>query len=311
MKNFLKNIVLFFLLALIVGEIAVRVTHAISDIPQRTIDEFGIQKYYPNQNGYWKGGEHTWMVNELGWPGELPKSYDNLMIVIGDSFIENFMNPDECHQAVLLKENMKNYNFMEAARSGVSFIEAMEISKQFEHLNPIKNLIYVHDSDFYESINEIKTLSDITQLNTTTNTIVYGKMNSAAAKKVLYNWKLLYYFYNRFPLSQVLKNNKNSDKKEVTENAENKATFKDEVQKLLKYTVENYTIEDKVLVFFPNSGDDIIEACKAKGFKTIKLDAGKDNKSWTFDYDKHWTCYGHEQVAKQVSSYLSKYVSIR
>ena len=107
-------------------------THSVTDLPQRTIDEYGIQKYYANQSGYWKGGEHKWMFNELGWPGELPEDYDNLITVIGDSFIENFMNPNECHQSKLLKKGLNNHNFIEAARSGVSFIEAMEISKQFD-----------------------------------------------------------------------------------------------------------------------------------------------------------------------------------
>jgi len=47
MKKFFKNIITFFLLALIAGEVVVRMTHAMSDIPQRTIDQYGIQKYYP------------------------------------------------------------------------------------------------------------------------------------------------------------------------------------------------------------------------------------------------------------------------
>ena len=47
MKRFLKHIAFFFFLAIIVGEVVVRLTHAMSDIPQRTIDESGIQKYYP------------------------------------------------------------------------------------------------------------------------------------------------------------------------------------------------------------------------------------------------------------------------
>ena len=105
MKKLLLNIILFFLIAIAVGEVVVRLTHAMADIPQRTIDEYGIQKYIPNQDGYWKGGEHKWVVNKLGWPGELPQSNENLIMVIGDSFIENFMNPNECHQSAFLKEN--------------------------------------------------------------------------------------------------------------------------------------------------------------------------------------------------------------
>ena len=304
MKKFLKNIVLFILLALIVGEIVVRVTYTMADIPQRTIDEYGIQKYYPNQHGYWKGGDHKWIINDFGWPGELPKSYNNLIMVIGDSFIENFMNPNECHQSAFLKKNMKGYNFMEAGRSGVSLIEAMEISKSLDSLKPIKTLIYVSDNDFYESIKEVKPMVDITQINLKDGSIAYGEMKAPRLKKILYNVKLLYYFYNRFPLGQsdVAQDHNKEELVEAEDN--NKLKSKVEIFKLIEYIVNNYNIKSKILVFHPNTNTEIIEQCQRAGFNTIVLDSSKDDNSWTFDYDSHWTCYGHEQVAKQISDAL-------
>ena len=153
-----------------------RLRNSVSDIPQRKIDEFGIQKYYPNQTGFWRGGTHAWNINELGWPGTLPENYDNLISVIGDSFIENFMNPNECHQSVYLKNRLKKYNFIEAGRSGVSFIESMEISKQLVKFNPIDNLIYVKDNDFYQSLVEVAPADDITQFSLKKDSIIFGKM---------------------------------------------------------------------------------------------------------------------------------------
>ncbi|WP_405571298.1 hypothetical protein [Winogradskyella sp. Asnod2-B02-A] len=304
MKKLLINIILFFLIAIVVGEVVVRLTHTMSDIPQRTIDEHGIQKYFPNQNGYWKGGDHQWVINKLGWPGELPQSYDNLIMVIGDSFIENFMNPNECHQSAFLKTNMKDYNFMEAARAGVSLIEAMEISKQMDSLLPVNTLIYVNDTDFYESITEVKPMSDITQLNIKTNTIVYGEMKAPGLKKILYNWKLMYYFYNRFPLENLI--NKNTEPKIThTEMDNDVLEYSTEVKQLIDFIKQKYTINDKTLVFHPNVNPSIIEICKNAGFGTILLDSSNDN-TWTFDYDHHWTCYGHEKAAEQVASYLKE-----
>ncbi len=304
MIKFLKNIVVFLLITIIIGEVVVRMTHAVTDIPQRTIDDSGIQKYFPNQDGYWKGGDHQWVVNKLGWPGELPTSNDNLITIIGDSYIENFMNPNECHQSVFLKDNMNNYNFMEAGRSGVSLIEAMEISKQTDTLNPKHTLIYVNNNDFLESIYEVKPLSDITQVNLKDNSIIYGKMKAPGAKKVLYKWKLLYYFYNRFPLSG---NNKKESKEEPKtipiKNLDSKAKHSDKILKLINYINTNYEIKNKTLVFHPNSNQMIIEMCKSASFNVIVLDSSND-KDWTFGYDTHWTCYGHERVAEQVSESL-------
>lgn len=291
---------MFLLFSLVLGEIVVRLTHAMSDIPQRTIDQYGIQKYYPDQEGYWKGGDHKWMINELGWSGQLPESYNNLIMVIGDSYIENFMNPNECHQAVFLKEHMKNYNFMEAGRSGVSFIEAMEISKKMDTLKPINSLIYINDNDFYESIVEIEKLNDITQLSLNNNAIVFGEMKAPGLKKILYNWKLLYYFYNRFPINSASEEINNH-----TQNSSDDVLIKHNnyVFKLIDYIVKNYNIKDKTLVFHPNSNKVFIQKCKSVGFNVIELDSSND-KDWSFEYDSHWTCYGHKRVAEQISKYL-------
>ncbi|MFS4481945.1 hypothetical protein ACKGJY_02925 [Hyunsoonleella sp. 2307UL5-6] len=291
------------MLLLVIGEVVVRVTHAISEIPRRTIDENGIQKYYPNQKGYWVHGTHTWEINSLGWPGKLPDSYDNLITVIGDSFVENFMNPSECHQSVFLKEKLPNYNFLEAARSGVSFIEAFEISKQLDSLKPVKSLIYVTDSDFIESIKEVKTLEDITQVDLKAQEVIFGKMKSPGIKNILYNWKLAYYFYSRFPINlNFWKTNEPEKVVEKKEDTSLKNNMK--IASLLAYINKNYTIKDKVLVFHPSSSMEIIKLCKAQGFKVIYLDSSTDKKSWTFDFDFHWTCYGHEQVANQIKQGL-------
>ena len=304
MNKFVSNIIYFFILALLSGEIVVRVTNVMSDIPQRMIDENGIQKYIPNQTGYWKGGHHKWKINRLGWPGEIPESFDNLIVVIGDSYIENFMNSDECRQSKFLKKKMVDFNFMEASRSGVSLIEAMEISKQTDTLRPIHTLIYVNDNDFNESSFEIKALNDITQLRLEDQSIVYGQMKSPGAKKILYNWKLLYYFYTRFWVGKE-KNKKEpvSPKIQSSEsNIQNTKNYKT-LFKLIDFIKRNYTIQNKTLIFHPKSDPVIIDMCKRKGYNVVMLNSNND-LDWTFGYDTHWTCYGHKQVSNQVAEQL-------
>ena len=215
------------------------------------------------------------------------------------------MNPNECHQGQLLKKRMSDYNFMEAGRSGVSFIEAMEISKHLDTLQPVQTLIYVNDNDFYESITEIKKMRDITQLNLEKDQIIYGEMKSPGLKKVLYNWKLLYYFYNRYPINF----SKEKKENEIKEPEFDKALkFKNEILELFKFIKNNYETSNKTLIFHPKTNNYFIKLAKEHGFKTIVLDSSKDNKSWTFDYDSHWTCYGHEQVANQVTIGLNEYL---
>jgi hypothetical protein len=211
------------------------------------------------------------------------------------------MNPNDCHQAVLLKKQLPNYNFLEASRSGVSFIEALEISKQLDSLKPIYNLIYVSSADFYESVSSILPSEDITQLNIEKGEVVYGKMKSPGLKKILYNWKLLYYFYNRFPLNSV--NSQAKSQKE--EKTGDEFIYKNELKSLMAYIKQHYNINNKILVFHPDTENIIIEICKNSGFKVIVLNSDND-ESWTFDNDIHWTCYGHSRVAIQIQKFLNQ-----
>lgn len=299
MKRFLQKIIIFSFFGMIVGEIIARLFILTSDVPQRIIDEAGIQKYKPNQKGSWKGGTHKWQINEKGWPGELPDKYDNLITIIGDSYIESFMNKDECHQSNYLKELMPDYNFMEAARSGVSFIEALEISKQLDDvLNPKYQLIYLYDSDFHESITQIKKLFDITQVDLEKKEIINGKMKAPGLKKILYNWKFVYFLYNRFPLNF---NSKKSIKKPLEKNEKPKNIL---FKELLMFAKENYNFDNKILVFRPNSNEKIIQLTEELGFKIILLESNKE-KLWSFDHDPHWTCYGHSQAAIQVANFCN------
>ena len=301
MKKFIISILLFTLFSLLVGEIIVRKFYLTTDIPKRQINSDGIQNYVPGQTGFWKGGTHHWVINELGWPGCLPDKMDNLITIIGDSYIENFMNPQECHQCAILQNNTSKYNFLEAARSGVSLIEAMEISKQFDDFTPVYQLIYVNDKDFEESVSDIKVLKDITQINLKNNELSFGEMKSPKLKSILYNWKLLYYFYLRFNSGS----NKN-DTKIINSKEYQKSDHITKIKELLVSIKKLYILENKILVFHPNSNKKIIQEVVNLGYKTIVLDSSKHTKSWSFEFDSHWTCYGHQQVAQQVYDMLVK-----
>ncbi|TDS13445.1 hypothetical protein DFQ03_2737 [Maribacter caenipelagi] len=302
MSSFIKNIVLFCIVGLFFGEVICRLAYVTSDIPSRIIDSNSIQKYNPNQKGHWTGGTHTWIINEDGWPGHLPKSKENLITIIGDSYIENFMNPDSCHQSNFLDKFSPSFNYYEASRSGISFIGAMEIAASLDSLNPIHQLIYVHDADFTESSSIIHKMGDITQFNSKTNSIIPGKLNSPLVKKFLYNWKFIYYLYINYSFT---KKENTTTKPEVQVSDKPKLTEEQitELTKLLTYSKNNYDHKNITLVFRPNADPKIITILKDLNFNMLLL---KDNKQkeWSFKHDPHWTCIGHEEAAKQISNYI-------
>ncbi len=303
MKKFLKKIVIYTIYAFIFGEIVARVLVLSSDIPQRKLNTTGVQNFIPNQNGSWTNRSHTWQINSEGWAGTLPESYDNLITIIGDSFIENLMNPSDCHQDILLKNDLENHNFIELGRSGVTLIESMEISKfALKKYNPKLQLIYLGENDFEESISTIKRKKDITQWDE--NEVIYGKVKAPLLKKILYNLKFPLYLYRRFPLNIFKKKTKQhlTQKKDETEKELNKFI---KYQKLVKFMKNNYYTTNIVFVVKPNNPAELTKLLKNENFNVIELSMGED-KTWSFVDDHHWTCFGHKRAASQVSRYLNE-----
>ncbi|MEO9891004.1 hypothetical protein [Aurantibacter sp.] len=294
MTKFIKKILFFISIGILIGELITRIFVLTSDIPERYIDQNGIQKYIPNQNGQWIGGEHSWQINKTGWPGPLPKEYKNLITIVGDSYIENFMNPDSCHQGVLLKDKLPEYNFFEASRSGVSLIEAMEITRELDSLNPIQQLIYLGESDFKQSILQIKKHSDITQLDIKKEKVIKGLIKGSFLKKILYNFKFAYYLFNKISA-------KNTHSKAIA--IPKKDIPKNDIKlyhKLLDYIKRNYNTTKVIYIIKPKTPKYITSLLQQLNYNYLVLDSSNDS-SWSFDFDAHWTCYGHEKVAQQIA----------
>ncbi|CAN0602499.1 unnamed protein product, partial [Ectocarpus sp. 12 AP-2014] len=191
----------------------------------------------------------------------------------------------------------------EASRSGISFIEAMQIATHLDSLNPIKQLIYVHDSDFKESISEIRKMSDITQYNSKTNQITPGQIKSAGIKKILYNWKFIYYLYTNYYVGGRQKAKTSPTVKTKTSRSISKAEL-NEINKLLSYSNNKYNKKNITLVLRPNPNPEIIRLLKENNFNILILKE-VDNRNWSFDHDAHWTCLGHWEAAKLVAKNIN------
>lgn len=305
MRKFLVKIVAFLVFLCSISEIVIRTFRLVPDTPERFIDEYGIQRYKPGQSGFYTKAKTTWNVNEFGWLGTNENIKDSTISIIGDSYIENIMNPLECNQGNILKQYFPNYGFFEAGRSGITFIEAMEISKILEiEIKPIHQLLYLSERDFYESISEINRYSDRLQFSVKNNKLLHTHLKSPGLKKILYNVKLLYYLYLRFPVF-VEKQNKGEVSKSVLVSKEfDRSTLNE----LLRYCSENYDLKKNIYVFHPNTDNRIIELINDYGIKTILLNSDLD-KSWALsNHDGHWSCYGHNQVSKQVAPKLKEFM---
>lgn len=299
MKKFLLRILAFGIFIAILGEIVIRIFHITPDIPERFLDDDGIQKYVPGQVGYYDNGRVRWEVSEYGWMGVHEIIPDRTITIIGDSYIENRMNPVECNQASYLKELMPEYAFFEAGRPGVTFIEAMEISKNLEtQLQPIRQLVYLNTNDFLESITEIKAYLDRVQWTAKNDSVVYAPFRPSSSKRGLYNWKFLYYLYLEHPIMVKEQNRGEVVKPERIIQPEELAL----IDQLLQFTKAHYSTESMLMVLHPGVDEAIVKLLQSHQVSFILLDSSKD-PSWAIgEHDKHWSCYGHQRAAEGVSA---------
>lgn len=301
MKQFLIKLALFIFFLCILSEVLIRIFRLVPDIPERYIDEYGIQRYKPGQSGFYTKAKKKWKVNNFGWLGVSDTDKDTIITIIGDSYIENLMNPIECNQGSILKSLFPNYSFFEAGRSGVTFIEAMEISKILDvEVAPKYQLLYLGESDFYESISEITRYNDRLQVSIENQKLLPNLLKSPGLKKILYNVKLLYYLYLKYPIF-VAKQNKGETPISIPQ----KSKFStDQFNKLFTFCSNNYNLSKLIFVLHPDTDDSIVAMANSYGVKSIVLDSSGD-KMWELgNHDGHWSCYGHNQVCKQVKTAL-------
>ncbi len=306
MKKFILRLLLFSLLAYVGGEIVVRNYQLVPDVPRRFVGERGIQRYINGQSGYFKNFSNRWQVNDLGWLGVADTSRKQTISIIGDSFIENMANPITSNQGFLLQEAFKDIGFVEAGRSGVTFIEALEISRLLDkQASPSRHLIYVSDNDFFESLVSIKPYKDRMQLDLSNGQIIQGTLKAPGLKKILYNLKFLYYLYLRFPIFVSAQNKGVLPGANDVENTE----ISQKLKSLLEFSLKNYDFSKIVLVFHPGTSKAIIDMAKGYRIKFIQLKE-KDGKSWKQgEREIHWSVYGHQCAAEQVEQWIKKHMS--
>jgi len=116
--------------------------------------------------------------------------------------------------------------------------------KHLDSLNPKLHLIYLSDNDLNESIINIKKINDVTQIDLNNFKIKYGSLKAPFIKKILYNWKFMYYLYGRFPPKTIFKKNIKSKKIK----SEKKYKNIDNYNLLLDYITNNYKV-DSIYLF--------------------------------------------------------------
>ena len=291
MNRFLKTIVYYLITLTVFLEVIIRIFSLTDDVPMRKINDGGLQVFIENQNGFSHG--FPWRVNEDGFLGHNNKKGKNQLLIIGDSFVENIMNPFYCRQSNLFTE--VGYSVFEVGRSGITFIESLEFLKFYSsEVEPKMGLIFLDNSDFKESIVEIEKKSDRCQISMIENKILAGQIKGQKLKKFLYNFKTLYYLYKKFLRSRK--------QYSATNNTNEIPSHKKYVESLITFAYENYNLSKTLFVFRNKNEYNDLFIQLQMNFIELKISEEK----YIIENDGHWNCDGHKEAFNQILKYLNR-----
>jgi len=269
----------------------IRLFSLTNDVPMRKTNSRGLQIFKENQSGISHG--FSWSVNKDGFLGHNEKNGEYQLLIIGDSFIENIMNPFSCRQSTLFSES--GYSVFEVGRSGITFIESLEFLKYYNpKVNPKNTIIYLDNSDFKESIVEIKKLNDRGQISLIDKKLFPGEIKGKNIKKILYNFKTLYYLYEKYLKSR------NNTYQPKTKNES--FSFKGQIEELIVYGSKKYNLENTLFVFRKeNNFKDVFHELNLNYIELNIFD-----EQYLIPNDGHWNCKGHQIAFDKILKYFNQ-----
>lgn len=317
MKKFIFKTIIYIVLILLIVEIIVRVCHLYTEDPPRYIDQYGVEKRVPGNEGYAVTGNRNqnyskFNINSSGFNSHrefLPTKEKFEMALIGDSFIEGFHQDYYNSTGIKIEQNLNNVEVYEYGYAGYDFANQIHLvdayADQFELIDEI--IYYLnYESDLERGVYEpnydrIKMLrSTPFKVRDNIKILAYGsKIGVLEPIKRLVSGKAFTDNTN-----QGFKTNQIDDK-------DSEETKRIDLQRLenFKSLVNRYGFDKSktsLLLDSRKTSAMFLEYCKAEGIDYIDFsDAFKTSKkSTTLIYDWHWNNHGRQLIATTIADYI-------
>ncbi len=313
-KLFLKS-GLYILLILIVLEAIIRVFHLGKDTPTRFLDEYKVEKWVPNQNGFSVTGNRRqnfseFHINNSGFNSyrEFTPTHDQTEIaLVGDSFIEGFHQDYYNSIGKKIENNVPGIEVYEYGYAGYDFADQLHLihsyKKQFDLIDHVI-LGIKFSNDLTRS--EYKVVSGRLALDTPVNRLlkkskllVYCKSIGILDPPQELLYKIRKFIVSKQPEKQI-------DEKEalrIKDEKERKylANFESLINKY-GYDKNRFTLLLDSRITSPI----FLSYLDQNDFKYIDFsNTFKESKrSTTLIYDRHWNNHGRTLIARAISNYL-------
>lgn len=312
MKKLFFKIIIYTILILLVLEIWVRVFHLTKDYPVRYIDEFGVEKWMPNQDGFSVTGNRRqnfseYHINNFGYNSyrEYNPSKDKVEIaLVGDSFVEGFHQNYYNSTGKKIEKILNGIEVYEFGYAGYDLADELHLIHQYQSTFNLIDHVFLGlkfendltrgkygilkdrmklESPLYRSLRQIKLLVYLQHI---------GAFDAARelTRKML-----------------SLGQQKNNIKNPETNDSKNKRylVYIQNFESLINtygYDKTRFTFlidKEKTPFIFLNYLD--LHDFKYLDFsETLK----QSKRPTTLIYDMHWNNHGRNLVAKRISQYI-------
>ncbi len=317
MKKFILKTIIYIVLILLIVEIIVRVFHLYTEDPPRFIDEYGVEKRVPGNEGYAVTGNRNqnyskFNINNAGFNSHrefLPTKEKFEIALIGDSFIEGFHQDYYDSTGKKIESKLNNIEVYEYGYAGYDFANQIHLVHAYkEQFELIDEIIYYlnYESDLERGVYEpnydrIKMLKSTPfKIRDNIKILAYGsKIGILEPIKRLVSGKAF-----TDDTNQGYKTNQLDDR-------DAEETKRIDLQRLenFKSLVNSYGFDKSktsLLLDSRKTSSMFLEYCDAQDIRYIDFaDAFKTSKrSTTLIYDWHWNNHGRELIATTISDYI-------
>lgn len=312
MRKLILKSGLYFVFILIALEVIVRIFHLSKDNPSRYVDEFNVEKWVPNQEGYSVTGNRRqnfskFYINQSGYNSyrEFVPSEDKVeLALVGDSFIEGFHQNYYNSIGKKIENKIPDIEVYEYGYAGYDLADQLHLICAYKDtFDKIDHVVLGLKFGNDLTRNEYRVVTDRLHLEST----LYRTIRKS--KLIVYSQNIgilepLWVLAGK--LSSIGKTKKQPVKSNVeTDEATLNLTYINNFESL----VSTYGFDKTRFVFLIDTSitpSIFMNHLESKGYQYIDVHyaLSVSKKPTTLIYDRHWNNHGREIIAKIVSEFI-------
>ncbi|SMP19751.1 hypothetical protein SAMN06265375_10387 [Muriicola jejuensis] len=297
-------------------EILVRVFHLYKDTPSRMIDDYGVEKWVPNQTGYCVTGNRRqnvgkYRINSSGFNSYRefePTEYNFELALIGDSFIEGFHQDYDKSIGKILESKLPGVIVYEFGYAGYDLASEFHLLNTYDSIfNKIDKIVIYLDypddlkrDNYSVSRERLRLESGVFRMMKQSKLLVYTQnigllgvpINSLSYLKTMIS-KILMPDKHTIPSEMIsVRSNEDIHFRNFKMLWETQANSKEKIM----FLIDRASFPKSLQLYFQTQKIQVID---------YGIPFEYAEKPVTLIYDQHWNSYGRELVSQAIADQVN------